>query len=66
MTQYERTPKEETIGRNWDTQTRNPVIKKEDGWYFFDETWSFLEGPYPSEKIAREELKNYAQHLDKE
>lgn len=33
-------------------------------WYFWDETWANLIGPYPSEDIARDMYKEYCQILD--
>lgn len=38
----------------------DPVHQGEDGkWYFWDETWSFEEGPYETEVEAREALDIY-------
>jgi len=43
---------------------RDPVHQDADGsWYFYDETWSDTVGPYPTEKYARERLKDYGEYL---
>lgn len=31
----------------------------EDGWFFWDETWTYTYGPYVSEADARRALRNY-------
>ena len=36
----------------------------EDGWYFWDETWSDHHGPYSTEDIAREHLNKYCKKLN--
>ncbi len=43
---------------------RNPVHEKNGKWYFFDECWSDILGPYSSEKIANEQCYLYAKLLD--
>lgn len=48
---------------------RNPVHyvenddEYEDGWYFWDETWSYRHGPYYSSREALNHLKNYIDQL---
>jgi len=40
--------------------TRDVVHKGEDGkWYYWDETWSFEEGPYESREKCLEALYKY-------
>lgn len=34
------------------------------GWYFFDETWCFINGPYESENAANVGLSIYCRNLD--
>lgn len=31
-----------------------------EGWWFYDETWAFRCGPYPSAEAAQEGLREYA------
>lgn len=36
------------------------ILFEEDGeWYFWDETWSTIVGPFPNEWIARQKLEEY-------
>lgn len=38
----------------------DPVFQDEFGvWWFWDETWSYAEGPYTTEESAREGLEEY-------
>ncbi len=38
----------------------DPIHQDKDGkWYFWDECWSFEEGPYDTEQEAEVELKRY-------
>jgi len=38
----------------------DPVHRNANGkWYFWDETWSFEEGPHETEAEAREALETY-------
>ena len=41
----------------------DPVGTINGEYYFADETWSDLLGPFPSEEVARQELKKYAEAL---
>lgn len=42
----------------------DPIHQNEDGkWYFWDETWSFEEGPYDSQPEAAEALDDYYRHV---
>jgi len=34
-----------------------------DGWYFWDETWAFVEGPYETETKCRQNLIRYQRKL---
>ena len=34
------------------------------GWYFYDETWADVVGPYETEEYARFELSRYVKWLD--
>ena len=38
----------------------------EKGWYYFDETWADLSGPFETEEIAKQELKRYGEFLNSE
>jgi len=38
----------------------NPVHKEDDGWYFYDETWSDRFGPFPTEEDANKARVVYA------
>lgn len=38
----------------------DPVRQYELGWYFYDETWADMYGPFPTESEARESLDRYA------
>lgn len=53
------TPRE--MKKIWQSIKADPVDKKIDGWYFWDETWSEGYGPYDSEQICRVALINYAE-----
>lgn len=37
----------------------NPLYEKDGKWYFWDETWSNSYGPFDTEDIAKDKLKNY-------
>lgn len=34
------------------------------GWYFYDETWTQLYGPYLTKEIAETKLSQYCAHLN--
>ncbi len=36
------------------------------GYYFWDETWGYCHGPFPSEKEAEEACNEYARQLEEE
>lgn len=38
-------------------------VKGGPGWYFFEETWAYVQGPYKTEAEAREACKGYAATL---
>jgi hypothetical protein len=42
----------------------NPVHEKDGQWWFFDETWADEYGPYATEELADEAVKQYAAYLD--
>jgi hypothetical protein len=43
---------------------RDPIFQDDhDRWCFWDETWASFLGPFPTEEIAREKLKEYADSL---
>ena len=49
-------------------ESRDPlpkvIHKNLDGkWYYWDETWSFEEGPFDSEEIAKENLNSYCKEI---
>lgn len=46
-------------------QNRDPIHRddEEQYWYFWDETWSHLHGPFDTEAIAREKLREYCETL---
>lgn len=45
-------------------ETKDPVHQNENNkWYFWDEVWAFEEGPYDTEREAREALGEYWQAL---
>lgn len=46
------------------TPSRDPVFVEDDGWYFWDETWTERHGPYETETLARVGLDLYCQLLD--
>lgn len=33
------------------------------GWYFWDETWTHITGPYPSHQECRKACEDYARNL---
>ena len=37
-----------------------------EGWYFWDETWAFIHGPFATEEEAREKYTEYGTALSKE
>ncbi len=39
----------------------DPLCQDIDGWYFWDETWTTVYGPYKTEKEAEEALRDYAE-----
>jgi len=39
------------------------ILTKNAGWYFWDETWAYRYGPYPTKEVAREACINYAKSL---
>lgn len=41
----------------------DPVFSNPAGWWFYDETWSCAHGPFGTEKVARENLTEYAKTL---
>ncbi len=43
---------------------QDPVHEENGVWYFYDETWGDRLGPYPTEALAREELRRYGIYLD--
>lgn len=42
----------------------DPVVVNDEGYWFWDETWSDIHGPFPSEEVARKELELYAATLE--
>lgn len=38
--------------------------EKERAWFFYDESWAYRHGPYPSREKANEECNKYARSLD--
>ena len=49
----------------WKKFGYQPITLRSDGWYFFDETWSNLCGPYPNHIEAAAEVLQYAEELEK-
>lgn len=45
------------------TALNDPVHFHEDSWYFWNETWSDREGPYPTEQAARDALDWYCRYI---
>lgn len=44
---------------------RDPVFQDDNGsWQFWDETWAYFIGPYPTEDEARAALAEYVKFLD--
>lgn len=41
----------------------DPVVVSDEGYWFYDEVWVDLHGPYPSEEVARKELELYVNQL---
>jgi hypothetical protein len=39
-------------------------VQLNDGWYFYDETWSDVVGPYPTKEVARKMLDRYVARLE--
>jgi hypothetical protein len=37
----------------------DPVQKLDDGWYFYDETWTDAYGPYPTQLMTRIKCLEY-------
>lgn len=37
----------------------SPLVEKDDGWHFYDETWSTLHGPYVNREAAKRALHAY-------
>ncbi len=46
------------------TDERDPVFEDDDGWNFWDETWAYFHGPYPTEDMARAALERYVADND--
>lgn len=44
-------------------KTTNPVHQHNKLWYFWDETWSYRQGPYATEIEAREVFKEYCEKV---
>jgi hypothetical protein len=46
-------------------QSNDPIFQRIDvqGWFFWNETWSESYGPYDTEEIARENLREYCETL---
>lgn len=40
----------------------DPVEHREDGWYFYEETWTDDHGPFETEEICRQQLKEYIEN----
>ena len=39
---------------------------RDDGWYFWDESWAFAYGPFPTKDMAIETFKDYCDTLNRE
>lgn len=57
---------ESTIKMFKEFEYPNPVHEKDGKWYFSDEHWSDVYGPYETQKIANEQCYLYALNLDRE
>ncbi len=43
----------------------DPVHETDDGtWWFWDETWGHRQGPFDTEKEAKEKLEKYCKELN--
>lgn len=42
------------------------VFEKNGEWFFYDETWSFAEGPFPSKEVCEKALEAYAEKLSED
>lgn len=42
----------------------DPVFKEEGMWYFYDETWSNVHGPFETEDDARKAVIAYVNYLN--
>lgn len=51
--------KQRTLGNMPD----DPLVEHEGMWYFYDETWSVLYGPYSSRASANCGLMNYLEEM---
>lgn len=38
---------------------KSPIHQDDNGWWFYDETWSYRYGPFPTRRIAALELHRY-------
>jgi hypothetical protein len=47
----------EAIG--FDPKGPNPVVRYESGWYFWDEDWAMIKGPYESMEKADKACDEY-------
>jgi len=45
-------------------KSADPVHFENGQWYFWDESWTSKQGPFPNEHVARKELERYAQWLN--
>ena len=43
------------------TESNPPEIihQRADGWYFYDETWSYAYGPFTTQELAQKALDRY-------
>ena len=39
------------------------IEEREDGWYWWDETWTTATGPYPMRHEAEDALDEYVEYL---
>ena len=44
----------------------NPVVEHKNRWYWWDETWTSVYGPYCTAEEARRDLDKYIAHISKE
>jgi hypothetical protein len=42
------------------------IFEKDGEWFFYDETWSFFYGPFPSKEVCERALTEYAKELNNE